>query len=184
VRLQALFRGMRDRKSVRQKRMCALVKDLAAIQAREAAGHHRHFDEADAIVIQPTHSPETPSARTNSGQGRNHRASAHRGSANPESPVTSAFHPLHFSSSKNRSVIDAIVQRGVQSDDIDPNELLLVLKKSRLFKNRKVGEKLVPNASICCELVDFAVITFKLDSRDQAIAMFQKLVDSKHLELP
>lgn len=184
VRLQALFRGIRDRKSVRQKRMCALVKDLAAIQAHEAAGHHRHFDEADAVVIEPTNSSETPSARTNSGQGRNHRASADHGSANPESPVSSAFHPLHFSSSKNRSVIDAIVQRGVQSDDIDPNELLLVLKKSKLFKNRKVGEKFVPNASICCELVDFAVITFKLDSRDQAVVIFQKLVDSKHLELP
>ncbi len=177
IRMQAVFRGMRERKKLRdqrttrQKRVSLLVTGLAEISEQETKVRlgprtaHK-FDTENAVIVEASQSSPLS-------QGRGSVAS----------PLNPVFLPVHHSSSKNRSAIDAIIRTGLNSDDVDPDQLLLVFKKSKLFKHRKIGEKFIPNASICCELVDFAVINFKLESRDQAVAVLQKLVDSKHLEL-
>jgi hypothetical protein len=191
VRMQALFRGKRDRKNLRQKRMSALVRDLADLDKQESTGlqspeetisgnthNARLFNVSDAVDIQAVHSFKA------GGKGFQRKSLIVNDDTSPKNTVAPVFHPVHRSSSKNRSAINAIIQTGVQLGDVDPDQLLRVLKKSKLFKDRKIGKKIVPNAAICCELVDFSVINFRLGSRAHAIQVFQKLVDSKHLELP
>ena len=191
VRMQALFRGKRVRKNFRQKRIIALVRDLADIDEQESTGLQspkeiisgntrsaRLFNVSDAVDTQAMHSLNA------GGKGLERKSLIVSDGTSQKNTDASVFHPVHRSSSKNRSAINAIIQTGVELDDVDPDQLLRVLNKSKLFKDRKIGKKFVPNAAICCELVDFSVINFRLGSRAQAIKVFQKLVDSKHLELP
>jgi hypothetical protein len=172
VRMQALFRGQRERRNFRhrrQRRMTALVHDLQLIQQAEIAGLSLCPEKSDSSSV-----IDATAAVVGLG--------AAQSSPLPTSHV-SVFHPVHNSSSKNRSVIDSILKTGIQSDAVDLDKVMLVLQKSKLFKNHKIGKISVSYAAICCELVDFAVINFKLETRDQAVAVFQKLVDSKHLVL-
>jgi hypothetical protein len=172
VRMQAIYRGRRERikLKVRQRRMSAFAQSMAVLAEQEKTG----LPAVDHVLPAAESSSGTPVAGA-----KLNKALGHRGSLSP----TTMFHPVHNSSSVNRSFIDAIVESGVHSDDVDLNQLLHILKKSKLFKNRKIGEKLVPYAAICCELVDFGVVNFKCDTREQAMKIFQKLVDSQHLEL-
>jgi hypothetical protein len=188
IRLQARFRGRRVRKSLRQNRLSAFVHGLRTFSRDDASCAPAEADKTDSTpqqvtvtrMVEATDAVGLNAELLVSGQA----ASSARGQLQKQQSVTSVFHPVHNSSSKNRSAIDAIVRTGVHSDDLDPNQLLLVLKKSKLFKRRKIADKVLPNASICCELVDFAVITFQLESREHAVQLFQKLVDSNHLKLP
>jgi hypothetical protein len=193
IRLQARYRGQRVRKALSQNRLHGLIRDLsmsnsdstspAPAQADKAECSPQHrtsarmFGAVDAVDLDDT---LLASGKRDQSTLENQESVT----LSLDNHVSSVFHPVHNTSSKNRSAINAIVRNGVNSEDMDVGQLLLILKKSKLFKHRKVADRILPNASICCELVDFAVITFQLESRQHAVQLFQKLVDSNHLKLP